>query len=160
MNLPESLTLTAVVAMTPSRVIGQNGGMPWHLPGDLKTFKRLTMGHPMLMGRKTFRSIGRPLPGRQNIVLSRDASFAPEGVQVIRSLGELEDMEFTDPEVMVIGGAVLYEQLLPYLTRIWVSRIHREYEGDTWFPAFEHLFPQPTLIERSDDFDLLLYQRS
>lgn len=160
MNLPDTLSLTAVVAMTPSRVIGYNGGMPWHLPGDLQTFKRITMGHPVLMGSKTFRSIGRPLPGRQNIVLSRDSSFAPEGVEVIRSLDALGQMAFTDPELMVIGGAAIYEQLLAFLARIWVSRIHREYEGDTWFPAFEHLFPAPVIVERKEGFDLLLYERN
>lgn len=159
MNLPDTMKLTAVVAMTPSRIIGLNGGMPWHLPGDLQTFKRITMGHPVLMGRKTFESIGRPLPGRQNIVLSRNASFAPEGVQAIRSLEKLGDLELTNPEIMVIGGAAIYEQLLPQLVRIWVSRIHREYEGDTRFPAFEHLFPAPAAVERGEEFDLLLYER-
>lgn len=152
-------TMTAVVAMTPARIIGRNGGMPWHLPEDLKTFKRLTMGHPILMGRKTWESIGRPLPGRQNIVLSRDASFRPEGICVVRSLDALAGMEFTNPEVMVIGGAAVYSLLLPHIRRIWVSRIHHEYEGDTWFPAFEHLFPAPETVERYTEFDLLKFER-
>lgn len=151
--------MTAVVAMTPERVIGRNGGMPWHLPEDLKTFKRLTLGHPVLMGRKTWESIGRPLPGRQNIVLSRDEAFRPEGAEVVRSLDALADVEFTDPEVMVIGGAAVYGLLLPHIRRIWVSRVHREYEGDTWFPAFEHLFPPPETVERHGEFDLLKYER-
>lgn len=159
MTTPLLPNLTAVVAMTPARVIGHNGGMPWHLPEDLKTFKRLTMGHPVLMGRKTWESIGRPLPGRQNIVLSRDEAFRPEGAEVVRSLDALAALEFARPEVMVIGGAAVYGLLLPHIRRIWVSRIHREYEGDTWFPAFEHLFPAPEIVERYEDFDLLKYER-
>ena len=151
--------MTAVVAMTSARVIGRNGGMPWHLPEDLKTFKRLTLGHPVLMGRKTWESIGRPLPGRQNIILSRDEAFRPEGADVVHSLDELADVEFTDPEAMVIGGAAVYGLLLPHIRRIWVSRVHCEYEGDTWFPAFEHLFPAPETVERHEDFDLLKYER-
>lgn len=160
MSSAPSLALTAVVAMTPSRIIGCNGGLPWHLPDDLKTFRRLTTGHPVLMGRKTWESIGRPLPCRQNVVLSRDSSFLPEGAEVIRSIDALSDMEFIHPEIMVIGGATVYEWLLPFTRRIWVSRLHGEYEGDTCFPPFEHLFPAPEIVERHEDFDLLKFERA
>ncbi|WP_300782768.1 dihydrofolate reductase, partial [uncultured Akkermansia sp.] len=88
--------------MAPDRGIGYRGALPWHLPDDLKTFKRITTGHPVLMGRKTYESIGRPLPGRQNIVLTRDPAWTAEGVQVIHSAGELERLELMDPEIMVI----------------------------------------------------------
>ncbi len=159
--MPSSLLfdLTAVVAMTPSRVIGLGGGLPWRLPEDLKTFKRLTMGHPVLMGRKTWESIGRPLPGRQNIVLSRDETFRPEGAAVVHAIDELADLEFIDPEIMVIGGAAVYGLLLPRIRRMWVSRLRRDYEGDTWFPPFEGLFPPPEIVEQNRDFDLLKYER-
>ena len=88
--MSQPVTYTGVVAMAPDRGIGCRGALPWHLPDDLKTFKRITTGHPVLMGRKTYESIGRPLPGRQNIVLTRDPAWTAEGVQVVHSAGELE----------------------------------------------------------------------
>ena len=101
--MSQPVTYTGVVAMAPDRGIGYRGALPWHLPDDLKTFKRITTGHPVLMGRKTYESIGRPLPGRQNIVLTRDPAWTAEGVQVVHSAGELECLELMDPEIMVIG---------------------------------------------------------
>ena len=106
--MSQPVTYTGVVAMASGRGIGYRGALPWRLPDDLKTFKRITTGHPVLMGRKTYESIGRPLPGRQNIVLTRDPAWTAEGVQVIHSVEELERLELMNPEVMVIGGAEIF----------------------------------------------------
>ena len=102
--MSQPVTYTGVVAMASGRGIGYRGALPWHLPDDLKTFKRITTGHPVLMGRKTYESIGRPLPGRQNIVLTRDPSWTAEGVDVIHSVEELKRLPLMDPEVMVKEG--------------------------------------------------------
>lgn len=102
--MSQPVTYTGVVAMAPDRGIGYRGALPWHLPDDLKTFKRITTGHPVLMGRKTYESIGRPLPGRQNIVLTRDPAWTAEGVQVVHSAGELECLELMDPESWLSEG--------------------------------------------------------
>lgn len=152
-------TLTGVVAMAENRAIGKQQRIPWRLPEDMRTFKRLTMGHPILMGRKTWESLGRPLPGRQNIVLTRDPSYRAEGATVIHELSALETLELQDPEVMVIGGAQIYELLLPRMQRLWLSAVHGEYEADTFFPPFEKYFTRCTRQESFDGFDLLLYER-
>lgn len=154
-----SLSFTGVVAMASDRAIGIRQSIPWRLPEDMKLFKRLTMGHSILMGRKTWESLGRPLPGRRNIVLTRDASFVPAGAEVVHSLEELEQMDLEDAEVMVIGGAQIYDLLLPSMKRLYVSRVRGEYEADTWFPAFEHLFAHCTMIESFEGFDLFLYEK-
>lgn len=154
-----NLRFTGVVAMAADRAIGLGGTMPWHLPGDLKLFKRLTMGHPILMGRKTWESLGRPLPGRQNIVLTRDADFRAEGATVIHDPAELQGMELMDEEVMVIGGAQIYALMLPQLSALHVSEVQGSYEADTYFPAFEHLLPQRTVQEAYEGFIHVLRTR-
>lgn len=151
--------LTGVVAMAADRAIGIRQGIPWRLSEDMKLFKRLTMGHPILMGRKTWESLGRPLPGRQNIVLTRDASFRAEGAVVIHDVAELESLELQDKEVMVIGGAQIYELLLPNMVRLYVSEVQGEYEADTWFPPFAHYFTRRSVQEQFDGFDLVLYEK-
>ncbi len=154
---------TAVVAMDENRAIGYKGDLPWHLPEDLKTFKRITTGHPALMGRLTYDSIGKPLPNRQNIVLSRDPGFCPEGVTVIRSLAELDRIDridLIDPEIMVIGGAKIFELMLPLMNKLWVSRIPGTHEADTWFPPFEQEYPDKKLETVGDGFELWQYKRT
>ena len=99
------MTLTAIVAMTPERVIGRDNRLPWHLPEDLRFFKRATSGHPVVMGRKTFDSIGKPLPARQNIVLTRDHAWSTEGVEVIHDPDELASLQLEEPNVFIMGGA-------------------------------------------------------
>lgn len=153
-----SVTYTGVVAMSPGRGIGYRGALPWHLPDDLKTFKRITTGHPVLMGRKTYESIGRPLPNRQNIVLTRDPAWTAEGVQVIHSVEELEQMDLADPEVMVIGGAEIFSLMMPFMSRMWVSHVRDEYPADTFLPPFEDRLGHASLQERFDGFDLYLYE--
>lgn len=153
------ITFTGVVAMTPNRVIGKDGGMPWHLPEDLKTFRALTTGHPVLMGRKTFDSIGKPLPQRQNIVLTRDPSWQAADVTPIQNLEALFSLPLMNREVCIIGGAALYSLCLPELDVLWVSRIHQEYEGDTSFPEFEHFFSDRKLEKQFEAFDLWKYTK-
>lgn len=134
-----SPTLSAIVAMSSNRVIGRNGTLPWHFPEDLKFFKRTTLGHPILMGRATFESIGRPLPGRQNIVLS--STLAPtEGITIIRDLADLLAVCTVTDKVFVIGGARLYEALLPQCSELFLTYINEPHEGDVFLPPFEHLF--------------------
>ena len=152
-------TFTGVVAMAADRAIGIKQSIPWRLPEDMKLFKRLTMGHPILMGRKTWESLGRPLPGRQNIVLTRDASFTAEGATVIRSVEELSSLELMDREVMVIGGAQIYAHLLPKMKKLYVSEVQGEYAADTWFPEFAHYFLRSTPVEQFDGFRLVLYEK-
>ncbi len=150
---------TGVVAMAADRAIGIDQSIPWRLPEDMKLFKRLTMGHPILMGRKTWESLGRPLPGRQNIVLTRDISYRAEGATVIPDLSALENLELTDSEVMVIGGAQIYAHLLPKMQKLYVSEVEGEYEADTWFPEFTHYFRRCTQVEQFDGFRLMLYEK-
>jgi dihydrofolate reductase len=126
--------LSVIVARAANGVIGNKGGLPWHIPNDLKHFKSLTMGHPIIMGRKTWESIGRPLPGRRNIVVSRQDSFAAPGAQVVTSLQAAMDACRGEVEVFVIGGEQLYRQALPRADRLYLTEIGREFEGDTKFP--------------------------
>ncbi len=145
--------------MAADRAIGIRQSIPWRLPEDMKLFKRLTMGHPILMGRKTWESLGRPLPGRQNIVLTRDTSFTAEGATVIHSVDELAGLELMDGEIMVIGGAQIYAHLLPKMQKLYVSEVQGEYAADTWFPEFAHHFLRSTPVEQFDGFRLVLYEK-
>jgi len=130
-----SPTLTLVVAATDAGVIGRDNAMPWHLPADLARFKSITMGKPIVMGRRTYDSIGRALPGRLNVVVTRDRGWSAAGVSIAHSLDEAIAACGTAPEVMVIGGAQLYAAALPRATRVQLTRIHAAIEGDTVFPA-------------------------
>ena len=152
-------TFTGVVAMAADRAIGLNNTMPWRLSEDLKLFKRLTMGHPILMGRKTWDSLGRPLPGRQNIVLTRSADFVAPGAIVIHDIAELDTLELQDSEVMVIGGAQIYKLMLPHMQGIYVSEVAGEWEADTWFPEFKEQFPIRKELEEFTGFVSTLYTR-
>lgn len=130
-------SITLVAAMTENRVIGADGTMPWHLPADLAHFKKLTTGHPILMGRRTFESIGRPLPQRRNLVLTRDRAFGHEDVEVVHELDEALGRIAADEELFVIGGEEVYRLALPRATRMHLTLIHTELHGDAWFPAFD-----------------------
>ncbi len=150
--------LIAIVGMASNRVIGRNGALPWHLPEDLKFFKRTTMGHPILMGRKTFDSIGRPLPGRKNIVLS--STMPPrEGVEVIRELPDLGRICQPDERVFLIGGAQLFETLLPLCEGMYLTWIEHPYEGDVRFPEFEDLFEEPEIAGVGEGMEFRFYRR-
>ena len=146
--------LHAIVAMASNRVIGKDGKLPWHLPEDLKFFKKTTLGHPILMGRKTFESIGRPLPGRRNIVLS---STMPEreGVEVIRHVDELQ----ADDAVFLIGGAQLFELLLPRCESVYLTWVEQPHDGDVLLPPFEALFPNCEVIGTGDGIEFRRYRK-
>ncbi|WP_421215666.1 type 3 dihydrofolate reductase [Aeromonas jandaei] len=132
------MKISMIAAMAHDRVIGKDNQMPWHMPADLAHFKRVTLGKPVLMGRKTFESIGRPLPGRRNLVISRNPDYQADGIEVVGSveaaLALLADNEVA--EVMVIGGGHLYAEMLPKADCLYLTRIELEVEGDTRFPAF------------------------
>lgn len=123
--------------MDRNRVIGQDNQIPWRLPAEQKWFKSVTMGKPILMGRKTYESIGRPLPGRDNIVLTTDRHYLAEGCTIVHSIDEAMTAAGDDREMMVIGGANLYAQMLPLADCLYLTFIEAEVEGDTFFPVFE-----------------------
>ena len=134
--------ISFVVARADNGVIGRDNALPWHLPADLKHFKRLTVGKPVVMGRKTYDSIGKPLPGRHNIVLTRDAGWRADGVTVVANLAEAIAAAGLDPktraeEVMIIGGAAVYSEALPIATRVYLTEVHDTPEGDTQLPTFD-----------------------
>jgi dihydrofolate reductase len=150
--------MKAIVAMSENRVIGANGGIPWHLPEDFLFFKKTTLGHPIVMGRKTYESLGKPLPGRKNIVFTSQALMLPDLV-IVHSKEELIALNIPTEEIFVIGGAKIYELLLPLCDTLLVTHVHRRVEGDTFFPVFEDKFePSELLIERSE-FTIREYQR-
>jgi dihydrofolate reductase len=132
----EGKSITLIAAMARNRGIGLDGAMPWHLPGELRHFKAATMGRPIVMGRKTWESIGRALPGRQNIVVTRNPAFRAEGAQGASSLDGA--IAIADGfEVMIIGGGELYAQALPYADRMVLTLVDCEPRADTWFPAWD-----------------------
>jgi dihydrofolate reductase len=130
------LRLTIVAALADNGVIGRAGTLPWHLPDDLRRFKSLTMGRPILMGRRTFESIGRALPGRRNLVLTRGSKPLPAGVHVVASLALALELCAGDPELCVIGGADVYRQVLPRADRLELTRVHVTLAGEVNFPDF------------------------
>jgi dihydrofolate reductase len=145
--VPEN-RITLIVAVADNGVIGRENALPWHLPEDLKRFKRLTMGKPIVMGRKTFESIGKPLPGRQNIVLTRDASYRRDGVTVCNTLEATLAAVSGAEEVMVIGGADLFRLFLPGAGRVHLTRVHAQIAGDV---HWNELDPRAwRLVERQD----------
>ncbi len=162
MTMRESL----IVALAENGVIGRDGRLPWHLSADLRRFKQLTMGHTIVMGRKTFESIGRPLPGRTSIVVTRQPDYHPPGVVVAASLDEARRRAGGDRELFYIGGGEIYRQVLPQVERIYMTRVHAQITGDTVFPE---LAPgQWRLVERTEhaadekddfSFSLLIYER-
>ena len=154
-----SLCLTAIVAMTPERVIGRAGTLPWHLPEDLAFFKRTTTGYPIVMGRKTYESIGRPLPKRRNIVLTRDKNWSATGVEVIHSAADLDQLPELDGEVFIIGGAEIYAAFMGRLDALLVSHIFEAHEGDTRFPEFEGHFPNSKILETHSLFEVRRYDK-
>jgi dihydrofolate reductase len=128
--------LSAIAAMDKNRLIGKDNQLPWHLPADLAHFKAITTGHPILMGRKTHESIGRPLPNRHNIVLTRDLSYEAEGITIVHSLDEALAACPDDDEIFIIGGAEIYRLALPRLQRLYLTFIDHAFTGDVYFPAW------------------------
>jgi len=160
-------TVTLIAARARNGVIGRNNAMPWKIPGEQAYFKRNTMGHPIIMGRKTWESIGRPLPGRRSIVVTRGITFAAVGAEVAHGLDEALSLCADAPEVFVIGGAQIYEAAMPHAERLLVTEIDADFEGDTYFPSIdraqwretqrEHHAPDDT---RTFGFDFVTYERA
>lgn len=152
MNGASHQTITLVVAATDAGVIGRDNAMPWHLPADLAHFKQLTMGKPIVMGRRTFESIGRPLPGRLNVVVTRDQGWHAAGVTVAHSFEAALAACSAVPEVMIIGGAQLYAAALPRAQRIHFTQIHADIPGDTRFTALDPAqWREVARVERAPD---------
>ncbi|EGA71985.1 hypothetical protein VISI1226_01970 [Vibrio sinaloensis DSM 21326] len=136
------MIISMIAAMANDRVIGKDNQMPWHLPADFAWFKRCTMGKPVVMGRKTYESIGRPLPGRQNIVISRDSELVIEGVTTVISIEEALKAAGSVEEVMIIGGGTIYQACLPFASKLYVTYIEANVEGDTQFPQWSNEFQE------------------
>jgi len=131
-------TISLIWAMDEQRLIGVDNRLPWKLPADMRWFRRHTLGKPIVMGRKTFDSFGgRPLPERTNIVVTRDPDYSADGAVVVYSIDEALAAASSVDEVMIIGGASFYEQMLPQAERLYISQVHGQFEGDAWFPEFD-----------------------
>lgn len=145
------MKMSLIAAMASNRVIGRDNRLPWHLSADLKRFKRLTLGHTLVMGRKTFESIGRPLPGRSTIVVTRQAGyaprFAPDTVQVVHSIEEALQRSQGD-EVFIAGGGDIFQQTLPVADRLYLTIIEEAFPGDAYFPEYDE--SQWRLVDRED----------
>lgn len=151
--------LKAVVAMASNRVIGRNGGLPWKLSADLKWFKKVTLGFPIVMGRVTMESIGRPLPGRRNLVISRSLASVPEGFELVPSCEAAMEALAGETEASVIGGAQIYREMMPLCDEVLLSYVFHPYEGDTLLPEFEDDFEMTEVLYRDEDFELRRYVR-
>jgi dihydrofolate reductase len=159
-------TVSLIVAAAKNNVIGSDGDLPWHLPDDLRNFKRLTTGKPIVMGRKTFESIGRPLPDRRNVVITRDPDYVADGCDVVTSPEAAMELLHDAAEVMVIGGGQVYGVFLPLADRIYLTRVRAEVDGDVVFPELDE--NEWTLMSSNshdaDDthrftFDVMLFER-
>ena len=154
-----------VAAVAANRVIGVRGRLPWRLPEDLKHFKRLTLGHPVIMGRRTWESIGKPLPQRENIVVTRQRGFEAPGASVASSFSAALALCAGEAVAFVIGGSDLYREALPFAAGLVLTKIHRDYAGDTRFPEFdrrtrEETQREPEVAADGTRFDFVLYGRA
>lgn len=147
-----SNSFKAIAAMSDNRVIGNAGDIPWHLPEDFKWFKKTTMGGILVMGRKTYESIGRPLPGRDTYVLSRTPREIT-GVHSFTDLEVLDNLE-TDQTIWIAGGGEIYKQMLDQCSDLYLTRVHRTVEGDAFFPNFEEQFTLNSVVSKTDDFTI------
>ena len=158
------MRLNIIAAMARNGVIGIGNRLPWRLPEDLQRFKRLTMGHHIIMGRKTFESIGRPLPGRVTVILTRDRDYRAQGCLTAHTLQAAIDACGDDPEVFCVGGAELYAQVLPLADRLYLTEIQADFAGDAYFPAFDSQLWQESGREHRVsaeglDYDFVIYDR-
>lgn len=149
------MSLTLIAAVADNNVIGKENGLIWRLPKDLKHFKEVTLGHPIIMGKKTYLSIGRVLPGRENIILTRDTSFKVEGAKMCNSLDEVITLyKDTNTEAFVIGGAEIYNQLLPHANKLIITHVRHSFDGDTYFPEIDTtMWKKMSSKEESPDED-------
>lgn len=156
--------ISLIVAHDHNHVIGYENGMPWHLPGDLQYFKQKTMGKPMIMGRKTFESIGRPLPGRRNIVVTRDANYRADGIETATSIEEALALAGDVPEIMIIGGEQIFRLSMELTDRIYITKINHSFKGDTFFPTYTDDFvlvssQEPETAPEGYTFQYQIYER-
>jgi dihydrofolate reductase len=163
MSQPPGARVYLVAAVASNGIIGANGGLPWRLPEDLEHFKRLTMGHPIIMGRRTWESLKAPLPGRDNIVVTRTPAYEAPGAAVASSLEAALTLCFGEPVVFVIGGSQLFAESLPIAAGLVMTEIHKDFVGDTWFPDYDRSRWRETQRERhvtADGlkFDFALYE--
>ncbi len=146
------MLISIIVAMDRNRLIGNNNQLPWHLPADFAHFKSVTMGKPIIMGRKTYESIGKPLPGRTNIVLSRNTETQFEGTVCVSNFEDAVAVVPDVKEIMIIGGSTIYEMLLPIVNRMYITYVDAEFKGDAWFPEFnESQWQEKESLVRSAD---------
>jgi dihydrofolate reductase len=145
------MTISIIAAISDNGVIGRDNALPWHVSSDLKRFKSLTIGHHLLMGRKTFESIGRPLPGRSTIVVTRNSSWSADGVQTAASIEEALRLANDDREIFIAGGAEIYRQTLRRADRLYITRVHAEMNGDAFFPEYDDV--TEWRLEDSEHFD-------
>ncbi len=143
--------LIAIAAMAENRVIGKDGKLPWHLPADLKFFKRTTTGGAILFGRTTYEGIGRPLPNRTNLVLSRTMDQV-EGIEIVRSVAEVEARP--EKRIYICGGAEIYRQFFPHCSELLLTRVLQNADGDTYLPPFEEYFQLDSIIEEGDGYQI------
>ncbi len=160
------MILSLIVAIADNRVIGREGGMPWRLPADLRYFRCATLGKAIVMGRRTFEAIGRPLPGRHNIVISTKPGYRAEGCTVVDSLEAALTAARDAPDVMIIGGETLYRQTLPQATRIYLTEVHARPEGDVYFPELNptewreiHREAHPADARNPHPYDFVVLER-
>ena len=160
--------LSIVVAKAKNNIIGKENKLIWHLPEDLKHFKEITTGHTIIMGRKTFESLGRVLPNRKHIIFSQNPDFKVnnENVEVVHSLLQIQDLIEGEEEAFVIGGAMIYNLLMPYVTKMYVTEIDKDFEGDTFFPKINPDIWKETLREKGKkdeknnlDYDFVTYEK-
>ncbi|MEI2665610.1 dihydrofolate reductase [Rossellomorea sp. LJF3] len=159
--------ISFIWAMDQNQLIGKDNGLPWRLPEDLKFFKKTTNGHVIVMGRKTFDSIGKPLPNRENVILTRDTAFQQEGCLVMHSVEEI--MKWAKEkggEIFIMGGREIYKQFVPYVERLYVTQIHHEFEGDTTMPAipweeFTCISSEKGVRDEKNpyDYEFMIYER-
>lgn len=165
MSQPSAPAIYLVAAVAANGIIGAKGKLPWHLPGELQHFKRLTMGHPIIMGRRTWESLGRPLPGRENIVVTTTPGYEAPGAALASSLDAALALCLGESVVFVIGGTRLFEAALPHARGMVLTEIQRDYEGDTLFPAWDRAQWRETQREAhaapdGTRFDYVLYERA
>lgn len=151
--------ISIIVAVAANNVIGCHNKLIWHISEDLKRFKRITSGHPVVMGRKTFESLGRPLPNRQNVVITRDKSLAIEGVTVVNSLNDAVELFHVDEEIFIIGGGEIYKQSIDIADKMYITNVDQLPEGDTFFPEIDLSMWNETLREEHDGYTFLEYKK-
>jgi len=157
------MIISIIAAMAENRVIGRKNELPWDLPSEHRRFKEITMGHPIILGRKTFESIGRPLPGRRNIIIATQQGFSPEGCTVVKDLRAAITASEGADEVFICGGESVFREAMPLADRIYLTIVDEEFDGDAFFPEIPDDFVEVSRIRVEEDvlpYDMVLYERT